>query len=214
ASLGIENGPIAGSGASVSSATLPAITIGYRLPWLGGRLAIETILGVPFDVEFKATGTLRDRSLAPTALGLPTGVQPLGDEVGTAKAAPPTVTAVYTLYNKGRVQPYVGAGVSVLLAFDEKVTNRMLTEVSEPEMHVSPAPGLVFQGGIDAQLWGRVYARLDVKFIALMMARAEVRHVQVRTPGLPLFDNVEVGTARMNVWVNPVIVQAGIGTDF
>jgi hypothetical protein len=90
----------------------------------------------------------------------------------------------------------------------------MLTEVSQPEMSIAPAPGLVLQGGIEAQLFSRVYARLDVKFIALMMARAEVKHVQVRTPELPLFDTVEVGTARMNVWVNPVIIQAGIGTDF
>jgi hypothetical protein len=81
-------------------------------------------------------------------------------------------------------------------------------------MSIAPAPGLVFQGGLEAKLFSRVYARLDVKFIALMMARAEVKHVQVRTPELPLFDTVEVGTAKMNVWVNPVIIQAGIGTDF
>lgn len=214
ASLAIQNGPIEGSGAAVGGATVPALTVGYRLPWLGNRLSIETVLGIPFEVKLKATGTLRNESLAPMALGIPTGVQPLGEELGTAKAAPPTVTAVYNLYDKGRVQPYVGAGVAVLFAYDEKVTNPMLTEVSQPEMSIAPAPGLVFQGGLEAKLFSRVYARLDVKFIALMMARAEVRHVQVRTPELPLFDTVEVGTAKMNVWVNPLIIQAGIGTDF
>jgi outer membrane protein W len=165
-------------------------------------------------VKLKATGTLKNESLAPMALGIPTGVPPLGEELGTATAAPPTLTAVYTVYDKGRIQPYVGAGVAVLFAFNEKVTNPMLTEVSQPEMSIAPAPGLVFQGGIEAKLFSRVYARLDVKFIALMMARAEVKHVQVRTPELPLFDTVEVGTAKMNVWVNPLIIQAGIGTDF
>jgi outer membrane protein W len=214
ASLAVENGPIAGSGASVGSATVPAIIVGYRLPWLNNRLSIETVLGLPFEVKLKGTGTLANESLAPMALGIPTGVPPLGEDLGTAKAAPPTVTAVYNLYDKGRVQPYLGAGVAVLFAFDEKVTNPMLTEVSQPEMSIAPAPGIVFQGGIEAKLFSRVYARLDVKFIALMMARAEVKHVQVRTPELPLFDTVEVGTARMNVWVNPLIIQAGIGTDF
>ena len=29
-----------------------------------------------------------------------------------------------------------------------------------------------------------------------------------------VFDTVEVGTAKMNVWVNPLIIQAGVGTDF
>jgi hypothetical protein len=41
-----------------------------------------------------------------------------------------------------------------------------------------------------------------------------VRNIQMRTPGLPLFDYVDVGNATMGVWVNPLIVQAGIGTDF
>jgi hypothetical protein len=72
----------------------------------------------------------------------------------------------------------------------------------------------VLQGGLEARLWRWVYARVDVKFIALMMARAEVHHVEVKTPGLPLIDNVEVGTAKLNVWVNPLIVQAGLGFDF
>ena len=47
-----------------------------------------------------------------------------------------------------------------------------------------------------------------------MEARAEVHHLQVKTPAIPLFDNVEVGTAKMNVWVNPLILQLAFGTDF
>jgi hypothetical protein len=81
-------------------------------------------------------------------------------------------------------------------------------------MYISPAPGLVLQGGIDVRLASRVYARLDVKFIALMYARARVEHVQVATPDLPLFESTEVGTAKMSMWVNPLIIQAGVGTDF
>lgn len=40
ASLAVSNGPIAGSGASVESTALPAVTIGYVLPWLDGKLAL------------------------------------------------------------------------------------------------------------------------------------------------------------------------------
>jgi outer membrane protein W len=214
ASLAIENGPIAGSGADVSSATVPGLIIGYVLPWLDGKLAIETVLGTPLTVKFKATGTLANESIAPSALGIPTGVMPLGSELGEAKAAPPTLTLVYSLQQRGPIQPFIGAGIAVMFAYDAKVTNPMLTEVSQPTMEIAPAPGLVFQGGLEAKLFKGIYARLDVKFIALMMARAEVRHIQVRTPELPLFDTVEVGTAKMNVWVNPLIIQAGIGLDF
>ena len=131
-----------------------------------------------------------------------------------ASLMPPTVTAVLGLRPRGRFTPYVGAGVSVLLAMDAKVTNPTLIEVRRPDFAVAPAPGLVLQGGLQAQLDERWFARLDIKFIALMLARASVTHVFVRTPTLPLFDTVEVGTANMSVWVNPLIVQAGVGAAF
>ncbi|CAN5909856.1 hypothetical protein BH11MYX3_BH11MYX3_42830 [soil metagenome] len=214
ASLAVQNGPIEGSGSEVSSATIPAITLGYKLPFGGDHLSIETVLGLPFTVKFRATGTLANESIAPMALGIPTGVGPLGPELGEAKAAPPLLTLVYNLMPHARVQPYLGAGVSVLITYNAKVTNPMLTEISQPSMSIDPAPGLVFQGGLEAKVYKGLYARLDVKFIAFMLARAEVHHIQVRTPELPLFDTVEVGTAKMSVWVNPLIIQGGLGVDF
>jgi outer membrane protein W len=214
ASLAVQNGPIAGSGATVDSASIPAMIIGYVLPTSSRRWSVETVLGPPFTVKFQATGTLANMSIAPTALGIPTGVGPIGSELGEAKALPPVLTAVYQLTSGGVLRPYLGAGASVLFSYDAHVTNPMLTAVNKPEMTIAPAPGLVLQGGLDVRLWKTVYARLDVKFIALMMARAEVHHVEVKTPDLPLFDNVEVGTAKMNVWVNPFIVQGAIGVDF
>ena len=213
ASLAVQNGPIEGSGASVSGATIFGIILGYRLPWKNNKLSVETILGLPFTVKFKATGTLANESIAPMALGLPTGVGPLGEELGEAKAIPPVVTMIYTL-GESRVHPYFGGGVAVMFSTDAHVTNPMLTAVSQPEMSIAPAPGLVLQGGVDAKIANHVYARLDVKFIAGMLARARVEHIQVQTPDLPLFDTVEVGTAKMSMWVNPLIIQAGIGTDF
>jgi outer membrane protein W len=214
ASLAVKNGPIAGSGTTVGSAADVAAIVGYVLPVLDDRVSIETVLGPPFTVKFKATGTLANQSLAPTALGIPTGVMPLGPELGQAEAVPPIITAVYALRTHTAVIPYAGGGLAMLFSYNAKVTNPTLTAVSQPDMSIAPAPGLALQAGIDARLWHRVYARLDVKYIAFMLARAEVHHLQVQTPALPLFDTVEVGTAKMSVWVNPLIIQAGIGTDF
>jgi outer membrane protein W len=215
ASLAIQNGPIEGSGAVVGDATIPGLVVGYTLPVLGDRLGIETVLGLPFTVEFKATGTLRDESLAPMALGIPTGVPALGEDLGKVKAVPPVVTAVYSFTRPGaRVRPFVGAGVAVLFSLDGEATNPILTEVSQPEFEIPPAPGLALQAGLEAKLWRSIYARLDVKFIAFMEANATMSHIQVRTPEIPLFDTAEIGTAKMSVMVNPLIVQAGIGMDF
>lgn len=214
ASLSLQNGPIAGSGTAISSATIPAAIIGYVLPWANNRLSIETVLGPPLDVKFQATGTLRDKSIAPTALGIPTGVMALGPELGEAKAAPPVVTLVYSLIPTGTIRPYVGAGAAVMLTYDAHATNPTLTEVSKPDMSVAPAPGLALQAGLEARLSKRFYARIDAKFIAFMLARAEVHNIQVRTPDIPLFDTVNVGTAKMSAWVNPLIIQGGVGMDF
>lgn len=214
ASLAVQNGPIAGSGATVSNATIPGIIVGYVLPFGNDKLSVETIVGLPFTVKFQATGTLANESLAPTALGLPTGVMPLGPELGEAKAIPIVATLVYQVAQLGKVAPYVGAGPSIMFATEEKVTNERLTEVAEPHMSIAPSPGLVLQAGLDARITNRIYARIDLKFIALMKANATVEHVQVRTPDLELFDNVEVGTAKMSMWLNPLVLQAGVGTDF
>jgi outer membrane protein W len=138
---------------------------------------------------------------------------PVGPDIGEAKAIPPILTAVYSL-SMGRVRPYVGAGLAVMFVTDAHVTNPVLTAVAEPEMSLSPAPGLVLQTGIDARLWKGLFARVDIKYIAFMLASAEIRHIQVQTPLLPLFQTVEVGTARMSVWVNPLIIQAALGLDF
>ena len=211
ASLAVHDGPIAGSGSTVSAATIPAAIIGYVLPVWNDRLAIETVLGLPLDVKFQATGTLANQSIAPTALGIPTGVGALGSDLGEAKAVPPVVTAVYSLVDHGAVRPYAGAGLAVMFTYDAHTTNPMLMA---SDMSIAPAPGLALQGGLEAMLSKNIYARLDVKFVALMQARAEVHHIQIAAPDLPLFGTVEVGTAKMAVWVNPLIIQAGIGTDF
>ncbi len=213
ASLAIQNGPIAGSGATIASSTIPAVIIGYVLPKWNDRVSIETILGPPLSVKMQATGTLANQSLAPSALGIPTGIMPLGPELGEADAVPPVVTLVYSLLD-GPVRPYAGAGASVLVTYNAKVTNPVLTSVGKPTFSIAPAPGLALQTGVDATIYGRIYARLDIKFIALMQARAEVHNIQMNAPDLPLFGTVEVGTAKMSMWVNPLIIQAGIGTDF
>ena len=64
----------------------------------------------------------------------------IGSELGEAKAVPPVITAVYRL-SDGAIQPFAGAGISVLFAYDAKVTNPMLTAVSQPDFSISPAPG-------------------------------------------------------------------------
>lgn len=213
ASLAIMPGPIEGSGVALDPMTIPAVIAGYTLPVWNDRLSLETVLSTPLHVRFTATGTLADISIAPDALGIPTGVPPLGSELGEADAAPPIVTAVYRVPGLGAFAPYAGAGLSVLITYNTRATNPVLTEVQEPRFRIDPAPGLVLQTGADVALWRRVHLRADLKYIAFMKARATVENLHVRTPSIPLFESAEVGRATMEMWVNPLIVQVGIGVD-
>lgn len=214
ASLSIHDGPIAGSGSDISAANIPSGAIGFHLPGAGDHLALEIVIGTPLHVKFTGTGTVANMSLAPTALGLPTGVPALGPEFGEADAVPPIVTLLYKLMPHGRVQPYAGLGATVMFTFNAKATNPILNEVAPPTMKIDPAPGLVLQGGLDVQVYKQVYARLDVKYIAFMKAKAHIDHIQVATPDLPLFGSVEVGSANATAYVNPLIVAAELGYDF
>lgn len=214
ASLAVTDGPIAGSGAALDPLTIPAVIAGYTLPVWGDRLSIETVLSTPLHVTFRATGTLADMSLAPEALGIPTGVPALGSSLGEADAAPPIVTAVYRVAELGPVAPYLGLGVGVLVTYNARATNPVLTEAGAPTFSIDPAPGAVVQAGTDVTLWRRVVLRIDVKYIAFMKAHATVEGLRVRTPELPLFETAEVGRATMEMWVNPLIVQVGAGVDF
>jgi outer membrane protein W len=208
ASLAISDGPIVGSGATIDPMTLPAVIVGYQLT---DRLSVETVLAAPLHVTFRATGTLATMSLAPTALGLPTGVPALGSQLGEADAAPPIATLVSKITDLGPLCPYAGAGLGVLVTYNAHATNPVLTEAAAPRFRIDPAPGLVLQTGLDLRLGKRVTARIDLKYIAFMTAHATVEHIRVNTPELPLFQTTDVGTATMNMPVNPLIVQIGLG---
>jgi outer membrane protein W len=211
----IGDGSIDNSGVTVNASSMPMPTaiVGYVVPGLRGRLSVETMVGAPVGLKIEATGKLANESLAPEAAGVPTGIPPLGRELGEAMIAPPMVTAIYRPLQIGRVGVFAGTGVSVLFVYDERVTNPVLTEVSEPSMTISHAFGAVLQAGLEARVWRRFVARFDAKYIAYRDSHATIDNIQVRT-SIPLLPTVEVGSASMDVSARPVIVQVGLGADF
>lgn len=220
-SLALENGPIDGSSVSVGASTLFAATAGYVLPGFGGKLSIETIvLSIPFPVKFelRAEGTLADESLAPFALdNIPTDVPALGNELGSTTAIPPILTVVYSPMRGKTIQPYVGAGGAYLIPVGCEITNPILTEVVDPDCQVDIIAlgnlGFVVQAGVEFS-FGRFFINADVKYIEGLSLTAKIENVYVNTPGLPLFESVQVGTTSATVGVDPLIVQLAGGTRF
>jgi hypothetical protein len=180
-----------------------------------GYLSFETLIGIPKSAKLKARGNLAEMSLAPTALDLvPTGIPPLGEELGEASAAPLMVTAVArTPQLGGRVRLYAGGGPAVLVVRNARVTNPVLTEVATPQIDISPALGFVGHVGIDVKLHGRIHARLDVKEMWFQESESRISNIHVKTT-IPLLDTVDVGAATSRVKANPLVVQLGIGASF
>ncbi len=216
AELAIEPGPIANSGVGVDSVTIPALLVGYVLPYWDGRVSIETLIGAPVELSMKAEGSLANESIAPFALGnVPTGVPAVGAELGRAKALPPIVTGVYRFDPwKQRLRPYLGAGLAYMHIYDAEISNPVLTEVSVPALDVSDGIGAVLQAGLETTIHGRYFAALDVKAIVGMSMEARVRDIYIRTPELPLFEMAHAGDATVDIGMTPIIISAGVGAEF
>jgi outer membrane protein W len=101
----------------------------------------------------------------------------------------------------------------MMLVYDERITNSVLTEVAEPKLSVDHSVGAVAQAGIEAQIWESFVLRLDAKYIAYRDSHATINNIQVRTQ-LPSLPTVDVGSAAMDVSVRLFVFQCGIGADF
>ncbi len=212
ASLAIDNGPIEGSGAAVEDVDFPSVILGYQLghgPW-----AIETVLALPFTMEFKATGTLASESIAPYAKNvIPTGVPALGSEFGETKVLPPLVTLVYRFRLDKALRPYVGAGLAYMMTYDSKVTNPVLTEVAEPGLEIDDGFGYVLQTGLEYNFYTRWWVNFDIKYVALETS-ATVSNIYVKTPAIGTFAEAKVGDADIDMTVDPWVYHIGVGFNF
>src|SRR5206468_275369 len=135
-------------------------------------------------------------------------------DLGEATFTTPILTAVYHLPDLGPITPVVGAGAMVLYASDQKITNPVLNAAGKPKLDISPTAGAVVQAGLEVRLWRGVTARLDAKYIPNVTVTAKVENISVIPTALPQLGTIDVGTATMTAKIAPVVVQAGIGTDF
>ena len=78
------------------------------------------------------------------------------------------------------------------------------------------------QEATGAQMFVRSELGLYGPYLEWLRTRQKVTTIRFRKGAvevpysheLPLFETAEVGTATMDMWVNPLIVQLGAGVDF
>lgn len=134
-------------------------------------VSLSLTVGVPPTLTATGKGTLA----------------PLG-RLGSVEYGPGAVLAKYHYNGLGRLQPYVGAGATRMLIFDEK-------DGAIARLNVHPSWGGAVQAGADYMLtprWG---------------AFASVSHLFLRTHGEGVFSGLPV---QAKIALDPTIVMGGL----
>lgn len=118
-------------------------------------------------------------------------------KLGSTWVLPPTLTAQYHFNSRGKIRPYVGAGVNYTIFWDEKASSGLQGAVGKTRVRMSDSFGWAAQAGVDVDLTRKVFLNLDVKYIDIA---TDAR-----------LDTVALGTQRTHVKVNPLVFGVGLG---
>jgi len=113
---------------------------------------------------------------------------------------PPTLTAQYHFNPAGHVRPYVGAGVNYTIFYSEKASSGLEAAVGPTKVNMKNSLGPAIQAGVDFDIGKNVFLNLDAKWI------------QIDTTAR--LDTTALGTEKVKVHLDPLVIGIGIGTKF
>lgn len=113
---------------------------------------------------------------------------------------PPTLTLQYHLAPASKVRPYVGAGVNYTIFYSEKPSSGLETAVGPTDVNLKSSFGYAVQAGVDVDLTDRMFLNLDVKYIDMDTTAR--------------LDTTAIGTQRVKVSLDPIVVGVGLGMRF
>ena len=163
-----KSAPVGGIGASdrltVSSKTIPEIDISY---FFTPNIAAELILTYPQKHDVKLDG----------------------NNIGTFKHLPPTLSLQYHFMPEKQLSPYVGAGINYTNISDVKLLNGA--------------------GRLEHDSWGySLQAGVDYKLDKNWSLNFDIKKVQIRS------DVFISGAKASEVKVDPILIGVGVGYRF
>ena len=164
------------------------------------RLRIDDSVTPEVDVTWMATNHIGFELIAATSKHSAHGAQGVTAGIGRVVSTwvlPPTLTAQYHFNSKGKIRPYVGAGVNYTVFWNEEATSGLQSAVGPTRVHINDSIGYALQSGIDIDLNKRFFLNLDAKYIDL-------------SPRASLFTTA-LGTQRVKTRISPVVVGIGFG---
>lgn len=113
---------------------------------------------------------------------------------------PPTLTLQYHFAPEAKLRPYVGAGVNYTIFYSEKPSAALETAVGQTNVKMKNSFGWAAQAGIDIDLNEKMFLNFDVKYIDIdTTARLAT---------------TAIGTQRVKVSLDPIVVGVGVGFRF
>lgn len=166
----------------------------------GEKVSVSTSFMPEVDLTYMATDHLGFELIAATTKHHADGRTGTTGSIGKLASTwvlPPTLTAQYHLNPAGRVRPYVGAGVNYSVFWNEKASRGLEAAVGPTRVHMDDSVGWAVQAGIDVDVTPRMFLNLDVKYIDIDTTAR--------------LDTTAIGTQRVRVHIDPLVVGVGFG---
>lgn len=127
-----DNGILAGGATTMSDDTQISLTVEY---FIRDNIGIELLAATPFEHDINIGGAF----------------------AGTSKQLPPTLSLNYHFPTKGKIKPFVGAGINYTTFFEE--------ESGLGVLKLDDSWGFALQAGADWQISDNGALRLNVRYM-------------------------------------------------
>ena len=158
---------------------------------LGYGIAANIFLGDTMSIEFAGSEVKPQANLRLRATGLTSAGQ-------NVKMIPLTAVLQWHIFPKGRIDPYIGAGVAYVL-FDQLQNPSDVGNIGFSKIDFKDDAGLALNAGLGIGLTQSIAITIDGKYVPLKSSATAVYNT---------------GTTTADVKINPVIFSAGVTFRF
>ncbi len=173
---------------------------GIKPTFPGEHVGLNNAYMPEVDATYMITDHIGAELIASTTKHNASGTSGTTGSIGRLASAwvlPPTLTAQYHFNPHGHVRPYLGAGINYTIFWNEKASKGLEAAVGPTKVGLSDSVGWAAQAGIDVDVTKRFFANLDVKYLDIDTTAR--------------LDTTAIGTQRVRIHVDPVVVGIGFG---
>jgi outer membrane protein len=164
------------------------------------QVKVDNAVVPEVDVTHMVTDNIGFELIAATSKHSVSGVTGTTGSIGKLASTwvlPPTLTAQYHFMPEAKVRPYLGAGLNYTLFYSEKASSAFEAAAGNTNVHLKSSFGWAAQAGVDIDLNSKMFLNLDIKYI------------DIRTTAR--LTTEDLGTQRVKVDLNPIVVGVGVG---